>query len=53
MVVMGANRGKSIRNSMVLTSFLVGVPYKGTIVPICNVGTGFNEQTAKKLQELI
>ena len=40
---MGANRGNGYKNSKDFTSFLMGTPYKGKIVPVSQVGSGFTE----------
>lgn len=40
---MGANRGQGSKNSKTFTSYLLGTPYKGKILPISNVGSGLTE----------
>lgn len=50
---MGANRGKTIRNSTTFTSFLLGVPYQGKIVPLSQVGTGLPDQLMEQLNHYI
>jgi hypothetical protein len=40
---MGATRGLGFKNRNIFTSFLMGTPYNGKIVPISNVGSGFTK----------
>ena len=40
---MGANRGNGFKNGHKFTSFLMGTPYKGKIMPISQVGNGIND----------
>jgi ATP-dependent DNA ligase len=47
LVVMGANRGQGSKNSRFFTSYLLGTPYQGKILPVSNVGSGI---TAEMLQ---
>jgi ATP-dependent DNA ligase len=44
LVVMGANRGEGFKNYNQYTSFLMGTPYQGKIVPISQVGSGLTEE---------
>ena len=43
LVLMGAIRGTGFKNKDIFTSFLMGTPYNGKIVPISNVGSGFSK----------
>lgn len=40
LVVMGANRGQGSKNTRSFTSYLLGTPYQGKILPVSNVGSG-------------
>jgi hypothetical protein len=40
---MGANKGLGFKNHHSYTSFLVGAPYQGKIIPISNVGSGMTQ----------
>lgn len=44
LVVMGANRGQGAKNSRHFTSYLLGTPHDGKILPVSNVGSGLTEE---------
>ena len=50
---MGANRGSGFKNSQIYVSFLLGTPYKGKIVPISQVGSGFTDLNFIEIAEIV
>ena len=49
LIVMGANRGSRFKNQKLYNSFLMGTKYKGKIVPLSNVGSGFNSELLEEI----
>jgi ATP-dependent DNA ligase len=50
---MGANRGTGFKNNKIFTSYLMGTPYNGKVIPISNVGSGFNEEIFGQISKLV
>lgn len=53
LVLMGASKGMGFKNKDSYTSFLMGTPYNGKIIPLSNVGSGFTIDMLTELNEIV